>query len=311
MNKFAIIADGSCDLNEKFQKDYDIRIIPGHINYPDQQDAPFILKWENTERDAFYKALSKNPDGFSTAPPNIEEFKRVFTEYAEKGEDVLCITISGGISGACDFATQAKNEVVKSYPNARIVIVDSLRFSAGHGLLVILAAKLRASGHNIDQVVAYLEENKNRIHQCGWLDDLSFVAKKGRLTHSKAFFGKLAGVKPIGEFDYNGLTTVIGKVKGAKKAYSVLLNYMENTIENASEQTIFIAQTSRYPQAEKYKEMIMERFHPKEVIINDVFPSCGINIGPGLMAAYYIGKPISKGLTEEKALLERIISETA
>ena len=69
MNKFAIIADGSCDLNEKYQKDYDIRIIPGHINYPDQQDAPFILKWENSERDAFYKALSKNPDGFSTAPP--------------------------------------------------------------------------------------------------------------------------------------------------------------------------------------------------------------------------------------------------
>ena len=311
MNKFAIIADGSCDLSEKFQKEYDIRIIFGHINYPDREDVPCTLKWDNTERDAFYKALSKNPDGYSTAPPNIEEFKRMFTEYAEKGEDVLCIPISGGISGACGFAVQAKAEVVKNYPNARIIIVDSLRFSAGHGLLVILAAKLRASGHSIEQVAAYLEENKNRIHQCGWLDDLSFVAKKGRLTHSKAFFGKLAGVKPIGEFDYNGLTTVIGKVKGAKKAYSVLLSYMENTIENASEQTIFIAQTSRYPQAEKYKEMIMERFHPKEVIINDVFPYCGINVGPGLMAAYYIGKPISKGLVDEKALLERIISETA
>ena len=27
------------------------------------------------------------------------------------------------------------------------------------------------------------------------------------------------------------------------------------------------------------------------------------------MAAYYIGKPISKGLTTEKALLERLIAE--
>ena len=311
MNKFAIIADGSCDLSEKFQKEYDIRIVPGHLNYPGESEVKFTLQWTPDERDAFYKALSKNPDGFSTAPPNIEEFRQVFTEYAAKGEDVLCIPISGGISGACNFATQARAEVLKDYPDARIVIVDSLRFSAGHGLLVILAAKLRASGHSIDQTAAYLEENKNRIHQCGWLDDLSFVAKKGRLTHSKAFFGKLAGVKPIGEFDYNGLTTVIGKVKGAKKAYSVLLEYLDNTIENASEQTIFIAQTSRYPQAEKYKEMIEQRFHPKEVIIVDVFPSCGINVGPGLMAAYYIGKPISKGLTEEKALLERIISQTA
>ena len=311
MNKFAIIADGSCDLGEQFQKDYDIRIIFGHLTCPESVEVPSRLSWTKTERDQFYKNLSKNPDGYATAPPNVEEFKAVFEEYAAKGEDVLCVTISGGISGAFNFATQAKNEVHKKYPNVRIVVIDSLRFSIGHGLLVILAAKLRANGRDIFEVAAYLEDNKNRIHQCGWLDDLSFVAKKGRLTHSKAFFGKIAGIKPIGEFDYNGLTTVIGKVKGAKKAYSVLLNYMENTIVNASEQTIFIAQTSRYPQAEKYKEMIMERFHPKEVIINDVFPSCGINIGPGLMAAYYIGTPISKGLTEEKALLERIISETA
>ncbi len=167
--------------------------------------------------------------------------------------------------------------------------------------------KLRANGRSIDEVSAYLEDNKNRIHQCGWLDDLSFVAKKGRLTHSKAFFGKLAGVKPIGEFDYNGLTTVIGKVKGAKKAYSVLLNYLENTIENPSEQTIFIAQTNRYTQAVKYKEMIEERFKPKEVVIVDVFPFCGVNVGPGLMAAYYIGKPISKGLVTEKAMIEKLI----
>ena len=61
--------------------------------------------------------------------------------------------------------------------------------------------------------------------------------------------------------------------------------------------------------AEKYKQMIEERFKPKEVIIMDVFPFCGINIGPGLMAAYYIGKPISKGLTTEKALLARLIAE--
>ena len=202
MSKFAIIADGSCDLGEQFQKDYDIRIIFGHLTCPESVEVPSRLSWTKTERDQFYKNLSKNPDGYATAPPNVEEFKAVFEEYAAKGEDVLCVTISGGISGAFNFATQAKNEVHKKYPNVRIVVIDSLRFSIGHGLLVILAAKLRANGRDIFEVAAYLEDNKNRIHQCGWLDDLSFVAKKGRLTHSKAFFGKIAGIKPIGEFDY-------------------------------------------------------------------------------------------------------------
>ena len=175
-------------------------------------------------------------------------------------------------------------------------------------LLVLKAHEMYRAGKSIEEVASWLEENKNRFHQAGWLDDLSFVAKKGRITHAKAFFGTLAGIKPIGEFDYNGLTTVIGKAKGAKAAYAALLNYIENTIENPSEQIIFIAQTSRFPQAEKYKELIEERFHPKAIFINDVFPSCGINIGPGLMAAYYIGKPISKDLGEERAIIEKALA---
>ena len=55
--------------------------------------------------------------------------------------------------------------------------------------------------------------------------------------------------------------------------------------------------------------MIEERFHPREVVINDVFPACGINIGPGLMAAYYIGKPISADLSEERAIIEKAIGQ--
>ena len=54
--------------------------------------------------------------------------------------------------------------------------------------------------------------------------------------------------------------------------------------------------------------MIVERFHPKEIYVNDVFPVCGINIGPGLMAAYYVGKPLSRELTYEKQLMDSIIN---
>ena len=55
--------------------------------------------------------------------------------------------------------------------------------------------------------------------------------------------------------------------------------------------------------------MIENRFHPKEVHVNDVFTNCGINIGPGLMAAYYFGKPISQGLVEETKTFNEIVEE--
>jgi DegV family protein with EDD domain len=306
MEKFAILADATCDLGEAYQKQYDIHVLPGHIILEDKSDIPSPLKWEAMSREEFYSRLKKNPNSFSTAPANTSEFAGAMEAIVADGTALLVMTISSGISGAYQFAVTAAKQVLQKYPQARIRCVDSLRFGPGFGLMVIHAARLREQGKTMEETAAWLEENKNRFHQAGWLDDLSFVAKKGRLTNAKAFFGTLAGVKPIGEFDYNGLTTVIGKAKGAKAAYSVLMEYIAQTIENPEEQTVFIAQTNRLPQAELYKQMIMERFHPREIFINDVFPACGVNIGPGLMAAYYVGKPISRELKEERALIERV-----
>jgi hypothetical protein len=55
--------------------------------------------------------------------------------------------------------------------------------------------------------------------------------------------------------------------------------------------------------------MIEERIHPKEVRIIDVFPGSGINVGPGLMAAYYTGKRISKDLSVERELVNKLLAE--
>ena len=305
MRNYAILADASCDLNEELQRSCGIEIVPGHLRMPDGRELSMNPGWEYFTREEFYADLKKRPNDYTTSPPNVEEFARAFESCAQRGLDALVITISGGISGAFGFAQQARKQVLEKYPEAQIECIDSQRFGPGHGLMLTYASALRAQGTELTAAAAWLNDNKNRFHQAGWLDDLSFVASKGRITHPKAFFGTLAGVKPIGEFDYNGLTTVIGKVKGAKTAFRVLLEYIDKTIENPSEQTIFIAQSNRLPQAEEYKKLIEERFRPKEVRIHDVHPLCGVNIGPGLMAAYYVGKPISSDLSVEREIIEQ------
>ncbi len=306
MKDFKIMADATCDLTKELSEKYGIITIPGHLVFPEGKELKAFLDWDTVPRDEFYTDLKKRPDEYSTSPANVDEFAGYMEEAAKEGCDMIVMTISSGISGAFSFASKAKEQVEKKY-NVKINVIDTLRFGPGFGLMAVYASQLRAEGKSIDEVTAWIEDNKNRFHQAGWLDDLSFVAKKGRLTHAKAFFGTLAGVKPIGEFDYNGLTTVIGKAKGSKKAYTALLSYIEGTIEDPEEQIIFIAQTNRLPQAEEYKKLIEEKFHPKAVYIKDVFPSCGINIGPGLMAAYYVGKPISKDLSFERDLLNKYL----
>lgn len=309
MKDYILLADAGCDLSAEFQEKYDIKVINGHLVLPGKGDIPSFMEWRDISRETFYAELKKNPADYATAPPNTTEYESVFESFVREGKAVICVTISGSMSGSYSFAETARKNILAKYPEAKIQLVDSMRFGPGFGLMLVHASVLRGEGKSFEEVCDYLEKNKNRFHQAGWLDDLSFVAKKGRITHPKAFFGTLAGIKPIGEFDAGGMTTVLGKAKGAKAAYAVLLKYIEATVEAPEDQIIFIAQSCRMPQAEEYRKMIEERFHPKTIYITDVYPFCGINVGPGLMAAYYVGKPISADLSEERALIERFISE--
>ena len=81
--------------------------------------------------------------------------------------------------------------------------------------------------------------------------------------------------------------------------YSVML------IMEATNQILFISHSQRLERALKYKKAIIERFHPKDVIIEEVGQSCGANIGPGLCCVYFFGKKI----TPERELENKIFQE--
>lgn len=313
MKDFTIIVDTTSDLSKELLNEYNIKLIKAHFVDEDGKDKLSFTDWSDCTyykgQADFFKHLKANPDGFKTSPNSVYEMKECIKEEVEKGRDVLAVVISSGMSGTFNMISSAKSEVEAEFPECDIKVIDSMRFGCGIGLIAIWASILRSEGKSLDEVYDYLEENKNTFHQMGWLDDLSFVAKKGRITHSKAFFGQLIGIKPLGEFDQNGLTTVLGKAKGEKGAYPAMIEYIEKTVIDPKNQVMLICHSVREKQAQEYKRLIEEKFNPKKVYIIECSPSCGINIGPGLMSCYYKGKPISKDLVEEKALMEFILTK--
>ena len=276
--KFVILADVTCDISKEFRKEYDIELIPGHFTTPDGKEHIGDCSWDEFSRESFYKELKKNPAGFQSAPASVEEFRLIFKKHADAGEPMIAVCISGAMSGTYSFMNSAKEQVLSEIPDAEIYVVDSRRFGPVCGLMCIYLSQLRKEGKSAKEAFDWLEQNKNRFHQTGWMDDLSFVAKKGRITHAKAFFGALIGIKPIGEFDYNGMTTVIGKGKGEDSTMELLLDYMEAHIEDVQKQIIFVATSNEHKQAEKFKQMIIKRFKPKAAYVCDVYSNCGILI---------------------------------
>ncbi len=309
---FAIVSDSTCDLNRALREKYDITVIKAHFKDMDGTDRLSFNDWDECgyyeSGDAFFKALKANHAAFSTSAPSIAEIYETFESFAKEGKDVVAFTISSTMSGTFNFYTTAKEMLAQKFPDVNVYVVDSLRFGMGIGLMAIKASELREEGKSAAFVYDYIEKNKNRFHQMGWLDDLQFVAKTGRITHAKAFFGQLIGIKPLGECDRGGLTTVIGKVKGESKAFAAMTSYIDRFIQDAEDNVIVICHSVHAKEAEKYAALIKEKFSPKAVYITECGPSCGIHMGPGLLSAYFYGKPLSENLTEEKQAMENIIS---
>ena len=313
MKDFKIVSDTTCDLSKEVLNDFNIEMIKAHFMDKDGVDKYSFTDWSECDYYAssndFYKALKANPSAFASSAPNIEEIKNFMIDIIKDGTGCLAIAMSGAMSGTYNNYLMAKNEVLKEYPDAQIEVFDSLRFGAGLGLMLVWASILRSEGKSLDEVIAFLKENRDCFHQMGWLDDLSFVAKKGRITHAKAFFGTLIGIKPLGDFDQNGMTTVLGKAKGEKPAYDAIIEYIKQTIVNPSEQVMFVSHSDRKKQALILKDMVENEFHPKKLYLIETGPSCGINVGPGLNAVYYIGNKASKDLVQEKELMEKILTK--
>ena len=309
MSDFVIIPDASCDLIKPLRERFDIpNYIRSIVYFPDGHSEYSDIDWERHTPKAFYESMSDKNTIYKTACAAAGEIYEVFEEQFKKGKDVLCITLSSALSGTYQTCELVRKQIMEKYPERKLSCVDSLRYSTALSLVVMLAAQKRAAGASLEETAEYIEKNKHHIHQMGPMDDLFFLCKTGRISNFKAFFGSLIGINPMSDFNRKGLAEVLGKFKGKKAAFDAVIKYMQKTVENPTEQIMFVAHSNRPAAAEMLKDMIIKEFNPQEVIISDVGMSCGASIGPGLCAAFYYGTEISEDVQREKAIMEEIIA---
>ena len=309
MNKYIILADVTCDLSAEIRKEFGVEdYIPGHVHFSDGRDIKTTLDWDNISREEFYKALSNKKIEVSTAPASPEEYYLTFKNYAERGYDILSMSISSKISSTFNVVEASAERVKKEYPDCKIYCFDSYRMSGAFGLLVMYAHTLKNEGKGMDEVVEWLENNKHKIHQMGPIDDLIFVARRGRITMGKAIMGSFAGVKPMGDCTREGYVSVLTKVKGMNKALDLTARYVERTATDIKNQCVLISHSNREEYAEKLRMLIEEKLQPKQVYVSDVFSGCGTNIGPGMVGVYFLGEEISEDLVSEKAAITELLN---
>jgi len=285
MSKFTILTDTSYDLPQKFIDQNEIAVvpIPFHLN-----DMPHPQgRWQDISDKDFYNAL-RDGGKAGTAQINPDTYERVFSEYAERGEPVLALFLSSGLSPSYNNSVIALNEVKEKYPDCQIFSVDSHNAAGGVGLLLTLAVKKRAEGMSLEDTANWLVEKRNSCLSLFTVNDLHYLHRGGRLSKLQAIAGSIIGIKPLLNVAPDGTLKLKDRARGRKAALNALVAQMKRSLNDDTKlDTVVISHSNCEEDAKTLAELVKAVVPVKEFVIVMMGPVVGAHVGPGCIALFF------------------------
>lgn len=294
MKEYKIITDSASDLGREMRENLDVDYLKMYVNW-DGTEKECNLDWTEFSPQSFYGGLAEGKV-YKTAQVPLEKYLECFEENAKNGVDILYIGCSSALSSSVNTSYIARDEVLRRYPGTKIYCIDALNACLGLGLIVYHAANLKKEGKTIDEVAAWLEENKLCINQLATVEDLKYLRRSGRISGMSATMGNLLKLKPIIISDAKGQNVSVAKVKGRALSMQTLVNMAKEKIVNPEEQIIFISHGDCIKDATEFKDMLVKELGCKDTYINYFGPTVGATIGPNSLGVYFFGQKVTYAL---------------
>jgi DegV family protein with EDD domain len=287
MYTFAILTEATCDLPATRIEEMGIISLPMDARVGNTEFHHY-LDFREMTTETFYQRLRAGEVG-STSAVSLGTWLDAIEACFAKEQDVLVVAFSSGLSGGCDNARMAAQELAEKYPQRKAVVVDTLAACTGQGIFLILAADMRTAGKSLEETAAYLEAEK--LHVCHWftVDDLGHLHRGGRVSKTTAVVGQALGIKPVLHVDDEGHLIAVSKARGRKNAIKELAIRLAETIVHPEEQEIFISHGSAPEDAETLAKEIQSRVQVKKITICEIGPIIGMHSGPGTLALFFRG----------------------
>ena len=239
----------------------------------------------------FYKFID---DGKQPSTSQISTYKycEYFKPLLEKG-DVLHIAFGPGMTPSVHNAMEAAQQLREEFPDRKLVVVDSMCSSSGYGLLVDVAADMRDSGAELEQIEQWVIDNRKKVHHQFFSTDLKYFRRSGRVSGPAAAVGTVLGICPLMRLDNTGHIIAYSKVRGKKKAIRETVAVMQQHAQGQSRYSgkCFICHSNCIDEALELKEAVEHAFPDisGEIRICDIGTIIASHCGPGTTALFFFG----------------------
>jgi DegV family protein with EDD domain len=156
----------------------------------------------------------------STSCPNVEDWIAAFGE----ADRILCVTITGGLSGSYNAACTAGKLYEEAHPDRRVAVMDSLTAGPEIALIAERARDLALEGKSLFEIVEEL--GRYRTELIFVLESLKNFANNGRVSRTAAAAAGFLGIRAVGRASEQGTLEMLTKARGETKALDAVMDYL-------------------------------------------------------------------------------------
>jgi DegV family protein with EDD domain len=273
----AILTDSTCDIPPDLIEEFSIQVQPHVVIWNGQQFRDRV----DMPPEEFYRRLGEEKSLPTTSQATVQDFITAFRRAYENGAKyIVAILVNSGFSGAIHSAQQA----VEASP-IPVYIHDSRGATMGLGWQVLAAARKRACGGNVEDILDAAEQVRRRMQLYICLDTLEYVYRGGRIGNARRMVGTMLNIKPLIQVDHEkGIVEPAGMALTRRKAIDLLYSSFFASVGSLRRLHVAVMHGDAAADAAALLERVKTDFHPLELLTNITCPTLGINTGPRALA---------------------------
>ena len=205
MTKIKIVTDSSVTIEPEVAKELDITIVPLSV----MVDG-VVYSDADLEEGEFLRLMQSSRNLPKTSQPPVGVFADVFDRLAEDGAQIISIHMSHALSGTVEAARQGP-----TLANADVTVAQSTFIDQAMKFQVTEAAKLAKEGADLEEIIAKIEEVKEKTELYIGLSTLENLVKGGRIGRVSGLISSLLNIRVIMQMKDHQLEPIV-KGRGAK-----------------------------------------------------------------------------------------------
>ena len=244
MTKIKIVTDSSVTIEPEVAKELDITIVPLSV----MVDGVVYSDADLAEGE-FLRLMQSSRNLPKTSQPPVGVFADVFEHLAEDGAQIISIHMSHALSGTVEAARQGA-----TLANADVTVVDSSFTDQAMKFQVTEAAKLAKEGASLEEILAKIEEVKEKTELYIGLSTLENLVKGGRIGRVSGLISSLLNIRVIMQMKDHQLEPIV-KGRGAK-TFKKWLDDLTASLQNKQVAEIGISYAGGSELAQEMKESL-------------------------------------------------------